>query len=106
MKYINPIHKVNNDVPLSKLIDFGFRKLFTGEIVYRFPVYKYNGKPIVYAEFIYNTEENQIHIHAVDNKGSSCSYNKEEYGKSSVVEIINIEINKTIQQMKKNGLIK
>lgn len=106
MKYIRPIYKLCDDILPTKLADFGFRKLFGGEIVYRFPVYKYNDKPLIYAEFTYDSEENQIHIRAIDNKGNSCNYNKEEYGKSKVIETINTEINKSLNKLKREGIIK
>lgn len=106
MKYIKPVYKTYEELSPAKLADFGFRKLYNGEIMYRFPVYKYNDKPLIYAEFAYDSEENQIHIRAVDNKGNSCNYNKEEFGKSKVIEIINTEINKVLNKLKREGIIK
>lgn len=106
MKHIKPVYKAHEELLPAKLADFEFRKLYNGEIMYRFPVYRYNDKPLIYAEFIYDTEENQIHIRTVDTKGNSCSYNKEEFGRSNVVEMINTEINKTLNKLKREGIIK
>ena len=92
MKYIKPIYKLNDTNTNMLINQYGFRKYF-GEIVYRFPVYKYNNKPLIFAEFLYNDEENTIHIRVMDDSGNSYNYNKEEYGKSDVIETVNKRIN-------------
>lgn len=105
-KHISSTYKVKNYITLDILMDYGFRKSFSREITYRFPVYKYEGKPILFAEMLYNADEHQVHINVNDTSGNSYSYNKEEYGKSKVIEEINFEINKKINKMVKEWIIK
>lgn len=107
MNNINPIYKVNEYVTYETLYDYGFRKTISGEIIYRFVVYKYKTrKPLIFCEFIYNELEKQIHIITKDINGNSYNYNEEEYGKSDVVEQINKEIHKKLNTLLKEGIIK
>lgn len=106
MKYIKPTYKINNGIDEISLIrDYDFKKSF-GEIVYRFTVYKYITRPLVFCELIYNKEESQLHVRVIDNNGLDYGYNKEEYGKSSLIELINSKINKKLKELNEKGLIK
>lgn len=55
---------------------------------------------------IFNEDEHQIHIRAIDNNGNSYNYNKEYYGKSNVIEIINKKIQYELNKLGKKGIIK
>lgn len=105
MNNIQPVYKAKN-VPYQELRNkFDFHRL--GEqIVHRFPVYKYQGKTLIMGEFLYDEEENIIHINTTDNAtGTFYPYNKTEYGKSKVIEIINANLQKEIDKYRKDGLI-
>lgn len=105
MTIINPTYKTNIINSYELRIKHDFHKI--GEnTIHRFPVYKYNNKPLIMGEFIYDEEEYTIHINAVDiNTGTCVPYNKSEYGKSKVTEIINTNILKEIDRYKKEGVI-
>lgn len=106
MKYINPTYKLNNDISEKILIEqYDFHR-YNNEIVYRFPVYKYNNKPLIFGEFIYNEEENQLHIRAIDHNGYNYNYNEEYFGISKLIENINSKINTKINEFQKKGVIK
>lgn len=48
---------------------------------------------------------NTLHINVTDSNGSSCSYNKEEFGVSIVTEIINKRIWKELDWFTKEGFL-
>lgn len=105
MAYIQPTYKTSNKVTERYLIDtYGFKKSMYGTIL-RFPVYKYKNKPLIFAEFIFDNDENQISIRAIDDKGNIHNYNKEEYGRSDVITCINKELWKTINKLIEGGVI-
>lgn len=105
MTYIQPTYKVSESITEKYLINtYNFKKSEYG-LTLRFPVYKYKNKPLIFAEFIYDGEENNIHVRATDNNGNSCNYNKEEYGKSDVIEKINKEIWKKLNELINGGVI-
>lgn len=106
MNYIKPIYKTVDTITSKLLIDFYDFRSFSGETVYRFPVYKYNNKPLIFTEMAFNEDENQIHIRAVDNNGNNYNYNKEYYGESDVIEIINKNIRYKLDEFNKKGIIK
>lgn len=106
MQHILPTYKTTNMVDNRFLIDnYGFRRTEDGATL-RFPVYKYKNKPLIFAEFIFDQEEKQIHIRVIDNNGNSCSYNKEEYGDSAVIRKTNSEISKQLKFLERKGIIK
>lgn len=105
MNKIEPVYKAKDTTYQELRNKFDFHR-FGEQIVHRFPVYKYQGKPLIMGEFLYDEEENVIHINTVDNAtGTFCPYNKTEYGKSKVTEIINANIQKEIDKYRKDGLI-
>lgn len=104
MNYIEPIYKVNKNITTKELLDYYFKR-YDGDIIYRFPVYKYNFKQLIFAEFLYDEDEHQIHIRVFDNNGNSYNYNKEEYGKSKLVEVINKRILEKINKFREVGII-
>ena len=105
MNNIEPVYKVKN-VSYQELHNkYDFRR-FGENIVHRFVVYKYQGKPLIMGEFIYDEEENVIHINSYDYAtGVFYPYNKCEFGKSKVIENINANMQKEIEKYKKDGLI-
>lgn len=106
MKYIEPIYKTEECITSKMLLEFyDFRK-YDGEVVYRFPVYKYNNKPLIYTEFVFCEDERQIHIRTIDSNGNNYNYNKEEFGKSEMIEIINKKICCKLNELNKKGIIK
>ena len=105
MNYINPIYKTKDTITTKALIDFHNFYKYDGEIVYSSPVYTYNNKPIIYAKLVFNDEEHQIHIRTVDCNGNNYNYNKEYYGKSEVIEIINRKINNKLSEFYRKGII-
>lgn len=105
MSYINPIYQLNKRITTRTLLEQCDFRRFDGEIVYRFPVYKYNNRPLIYGEFVYNEKENQLHVRAVDNNWNACSYNREYYGASDVVENTNKKIQDKINDFIERGLI-
>ncbi len=106
MEHINSTYKVNEYVIYDTLHEYGFHKTVNDEIVNRFVVCRYNRKPLIFCDFIYDEEEKQIHIITKDANGNFYSYNKEEYGKSDVVEQINREIQNRLNIMFKEGIIR
>ena len=105
MNIINPTYKAKIFTIQELKNKYDFYR-FGENIVHRFPVYKYNGKPLITGEFIYDEEEYVIHINEIDiNTNISVSYNKSEYGKSKVTEIVNSNMQKEINKYKREGLI-
>ena len=103
---INPIYKIKSVEPKDLLCRFKFHKYNKDEFVYRFPVYRYEGKPLIYCEFvIYEDDMQYIHINTYDLNGDYYAYNKEEYGKSLVVEIINERIQEQLNFFAQSGLL-
>lgn len=105
MKYIKPIYEVKTSINEKILLDHYDFRIFMGEIINKFPVYKCKNKPLIYGEFIFDNVEHQVYIRAIDNNGVTYSYNKEEYGKSDVVETVNENIWTRIKQLEKEGVI-
>ena len=98
MKYIKTTYDVEN-INYKTLYEYGFRKTYNGEFIYKFIVYKYNKKkPII-------LEEKQILISVKDIVGNSYNYNKEEFGKSKLIETVNRKIYKELNLLKKKGII-
>lgn len=105
MNLIYPTYKIKNVDIRELLFVYDFHK-YGDDLVHRFPVYKYNNKPIIFCEFVIRDyEDNQIHINVYDQNRNSYSYNEEEYGKSKVVESINETIQDKINHYIKKGLI-
>lgn len=105
MKHINPIYKTHDYITASSLRKYRFHKNLEDNIVYRFTVYKYKNKPLIFCDFIFNEEEKQIHINCFDSNNTICSYNKEEFGKSDVTEIVNQNIFNEIMRFVQEGVI-
>ncbi len=106
MKYIKPVYETQEHITSSLLYKYKFHKNLENNMVYRFPVYKYKNKPLIYCDFIFNEEEKQIHINCFDTNNNSCAYNEEYYGKSDVAEIVNKNIQKELNFLIKEGVIK
>lgn len=105
MKYIKPMYTVKN-VDVHELFAVGFRKYRDNSLVYRFPIYKYKNRPLVFCEFaIYDDDRNVLHINAFDLQGNSCNYNKEEYGRYDTTAEFNYNIWDEIKKMEKKGII-
>ena len=105
MNIINPVYKTNIFTIQELKNKYDFHR-FGEFIIHRFPVYKYNGKPLIMGEFIYDEEEYVVRINAVDlSTNTFCQYNKSEYGKSKVIEIINTNMQKEIDKYRKEGVI-
>lgn len=103
--FIQPTYLVSDKINEKYLTDnFNFRKSEYG-LTLRFPVYKYKSKPLIFSEFVYDKEESQIHIRAIDINGYSCNYNKEIYGKSDVIIYINKQIWSKLNELIKGGVI-
>lgn len=105
MNVIEPIYRVKNITYQELKNKFDFH-MFDEQIVHKFPVYKYQGKTLIIGIFIFDEEENLIHINTEDcASGTFYPYNKTEYGKSKVIEIVNSNIQKEIDKYRKDGLI-
>lgn len=106
MKIIKPIYRVDDNVTYNTLKECGFKRVNSGEVIYRFSVYKYmNRKPLIFCEFLFDEEEKQIHIIAKDLNGNIQNYNKEEYGKSDVITEVNKKINNELNALRRKGII-
>ena len=104
MKYIEPIYKIKS-VEVELLHRYNFHK-YKDDFVFKFPVYRYEGKPLIFCEFVIFEDDMQyIHINAYDLNGDTCSYNKEEYGNSLVIKIINERIREKLKEFMDKGLI-
>ena len=105
MKYIKTTYDVEN-INYKTLYEYGFRKTYNGEFIYKFIVYKYNKKkPLLFCEFTLYEEEKQILISVKDIVGNSYNYNKEEFGMSKLIETVNRKIYKELNLLKKKGII-
>ena len=103
--YIQPAYKTSNKINGKYLISkYGFRKN-ENNVVLKFPVYKYKNKPLIFAELIYDEEENKIYVRAVDNDDNFQNYNIEPYGKSEVIIQVNKEIWKKLNALIEGGVI-
>ena len=106
MKNIKSKYKLRPTTTNELIKDYGF-SWYLGECVYRFPVYKYSGKPLVFCNMVFDEEENVLLINVFEqNLNTFYSYNKPEYGVSDVVEHINKIIYNKIRRFMKLGLIK
>lgn len=107
MNHIKPTYKVINVDIKDLVFKFDFhRRNKDNCLVYRFPVYKYNGKILIYGEFnIYDDDANTLHVNAFDINNNTYDYNKTEYGKSKVVEAINKKINEELNKLIKGGVV-
>lgn len=106
MKYIKQIYRTNNNITVQNLIErYNFLRL-NNEIIYRFPVYKYGNKPLIFCEFVYDNEEKHLYVRVFDTNNNSYSFNKEYYGESNVISAINNKIYEKINEFVKNGIIK
>ena len=105
MKHINPIYKTHDYVTPTLLRKYKFHKNLDNDMVYRFVVYRYKNRPLIFCDFIFDEEEKQIHINCFDSNNTLCNYNKEEFGKSDVTEIVNQNIFNEIVYFIKEGVI-
>ena len=103
--HIKPVYKTNSSVTAKSLYEHKFRRTINGDIVYRFIVYKYSGRPLIFCDFTFYEDENQIHINVADVNGNTYNFNKEEYGKSDVIKIINNCIQKELNNLITKGVI-
>lgn len=106
MIYIKSIYNIK-EVEMKKLLSVGFKRFNDDSLVYKFVIYKYNNKPLVYGTFtIFDDERTSLHINTADIYGNFCNFNKEEFGISTVVEENNKKIYTELIKLKKKGILK
>lgn len=98
-----------NTTDINKLISNNFRKISSTEFVYKIPVYKYKHSTLVTCIFTADIEEKVITLQVVDNSTDNIysSYYNREYSKNNnVADTIDTNINKEIERLKKENIIK
>lgn len=104
--------KLHKNCNIEKLIDYGFRKRKSKEVVYTkiVPLYKYKGTPVIEAQFAAFVNHGYIGYDILD----SCSgnlysvYYDREWSNSNennVLRTVKDSLNKEFQSMKNVGII-
>ena len=101
-------YQIKKNITDRDLKNYGFRykSESQGDYVYYLPVYKYNGKTVIYVDFVINIEENAF-IYTVKSSNDSSLYHP-YYDKDSnnqVRDTIEVKVQKEIKRMIKEGII-
>lgn len=88
------------DVTKEEMKKLGFR--YDNEFddyIYKFPVYKYNKIPILFCKIGIDEETKHIWFNVYDNNGLYMPYYNDEYGKNTLIPLIEERIEKEFSKL-------
>lgn len=93
---------------IEKLIINKFKRISNTELVCKFPVYKYKHSTLITCVLTADIEEQVVMVEIIDNSTGTIysPYYNRKYGKNSVVDIIDKNINNEIKSLRMAGIIK
>ena len=93
-------YKLDIDINQMKKIGFKFDHELE-EYVYKFPVYKYDGIPLIFCKLGIDEETKRIWFKVCDSNNISYSpYYNSEYGKNKIIPQIEKEILKELNKLR------